>query len=103
LTAPGSKGVLHRALESFLQAISEEQIPRRLFELYYEQGRGSVESQADGLIFTLPNISPSLAFDDTALDPIKTAWGVAMGADATDTEYMAFLDREAALDDEMSD
>ncbi|KAK0655816.1 GDP dissociation inhibitor [Cercophora newfieldiana] len=102
LTTPHSQDVLKKALESFLESVGDKQIPQRLFELHYEQGRGSVESKASGLIFTLPNVSPSLAFDDAALDPIKTAWGVVMGEDASNTEYMAFPDREHA-DEEMSD
>ncbi|KAK4453373.1 rab proteins geranylgeranyltransferase component A [Podospora aff. communis PSN243] len=103
LSTPRSKEVLNKALEYFLQAVNEEQIPHRLFELSYEQGRGSVAIQAEGQVFTLPNISPSLAFDDAALGPIKAAWGVVMGEDAANAEYMIFPDREAAIDDEYDD
>lgn len=94
---------MNQALGSFLQATSDDdQIPKCLFELFYEQGRGSVESRTDGLVVTLPNVSPSLAFDDATLDPIRTTWGLVMGEDATSMEYMAFADREPA-DDEMSE
>ncbi|KAK0633127.1 GDP dissociation inhibitor-domain-containing protein [Immersiella caudata] len=103
LSTPRSKEALNKALDSFLQAVNDEQMPERLFELYYEQGRGSVASHVDGRVLTLPNVPPSLAFDDAALDPIKTAWEVAMGEDTANTEYMMFPDREAALDDEMYD
>jgi Rab proteins geranylgeranyltransferase component A len=103
LSTPRSKEVLNKALDCFLQAINEEQMPQRLFELHYEQGRGSVASQAEGQIFTLPNVSPSLAFDDATLDPIRSAWEVVMGEDAANAEYMIFPDREAALDDEYDD
>jgi len=94
---------LHKALQSFLEAVTGEQIPQCLFKLHYEQGRGSVASRADGSIFTFPNVAPSLAFDDATLDPIKVAWEIAMGEEATTLEYLVFPDREAVFDDEMSD
>lgn len=103
LTTPNSKVALNAALESFLRAVNEEPVPQRLFELYYEQDSGSAEPRAGAKAFTFPNISPTLSLDDIALNPIKTAWEVAMGAAAANTEYMVFPDRETLDDDEISD
>lgn len=90
-------------LKSFLSAVAEEQAPHSLFEMYYEQGRGVTESHRGGSVFTFPDPSLALAFDDTTLDSVKEAWMMSMGDSVDDAEYMSFTDREAIADDDMSD
>ena len=55
-------------------------------------------------MFSFPPPSLGLAFDDSDLDAVKTAWELVMGAEASQEEYMVFEDREGAdAEDEIFD
>ena len=93
--------MLQAALDSLLSAVGDSDvIPKSLYQLYYQQSRGSTATQTDGKIVQLPAPSLSLAFDDATLESVREAWKVAVGSAAEDTEtqYMVFADREPADD-----
>jgi hypothetical protein len=105
LSTPSAKDHLQAALSSLLLAVRDgDQTPECLYQLYYQQSRGSTELKIDGKILQLPAPSLTLAFDDSTLQSVRQAWKVAMGpaADEPETEYMVFPDREGAdeYDDE---
>ncbi|KAB5528825.1 GDP dissociation inhibitor-domain-containing protein [Coniochaeta sp. 2T2.1] len=99
LATPTSKALLQSALESLLSTFgSGDEGPKCLYQLYYQQSRGSTAIRTDGKVVHLPAPSLGLAFDDSTLDSVRQAWKTVMGADAEDpdTEYMVFSDREPA-------
>lgn len=97
-----SKALLERSLDSLLAALSTDQTPKCLYQLYYEQASSQSEPSIEGQVFTFPPPSVSLAFDDSTLEPVHQAWKMAMGAAAEDqeAEYMTFPDREGVGDND---
>lgn len=103
LRTPGSKELLNKALDCFLESVDDdEQKPQTLYQLYYEQARGAVGSRAEGLIHDLPDASLSLSFEDSELKPVKAVWEKVLGDAAAQAEYMVFADREGGQDEEES-
>ncbi|KAB5517359.1 GDP dissociation inhibitor-domain-containing protein [Coniochaeta sp. 2T2.1] len=107
LATPTSKALLQSALESLLSTFgSGDEAPKCLYQLEYQQSRGSTATKTDGKVLHLPAPSLGLAFDDSTLDSVRQAWKTVMGAEAEgpDMEYMVFSDREPAdaydVDDE---
>jgi hypothetical protein len=101
LATPTSKALLQSALDSLLSALRNgDEIPKSLYQLYYQQLRGPTALKRDGNILQLPAPSLSLAFDDSTLESVREAWKVAMGptAEEPETEYMVFTDREPTDD-----
>ena len=99
LATPSSKALLQSALDSLLSALpASNEASRCIYQLYYEQSRGSTASQTDGKVLQLPAPALGLAFDDSVLDSVRQAWKLVMGPEAEDleTEYMVFSDREPA-------
>ena len=101
LATPGSKQRLERALELLLHAAEgDEVVPPSLYQLYYEQsggdGKATTEKKGNVPVFSFPPPSLGLAFDDSDLDAVKTAWELVMSAEASQEEYMVFDDREGA-------
>lgn len=101
LATPGSKQRLERALELLLHAAEgDEVVPPSLYQLYYEQsggdGKATTEKKGNVPVFSFPPPSLGLAFDDSDLDAVKTAWELVMSAEASQEEYMVFEDREGA-------
>lgn len=98
ISTPESKNLLHRALQSLLTAIPGDDPPRCLFQLYYQQSRGSGAIQLDNKVAQLPSPSLNLAFDDSVLESVHQAWKMAMGpaSEEAEAEYMVFPDREGA-------
>ncbi|CAK7201979.1 Rab proteins geranylgeranyltransferase component A [Sporothrix eucalyptigena] len=113
-----SKAILESALTTLLTAFEHESnssntdepspIPC-LYLLYYEQPRGSAASapleepaheSPDSAVFRFPPLPVDLMVQDTHLSVVQDAWKRVMGAEADDTAYMAFEDREGnAADD----
>lgn len=81
-----------------------EEPPKCIYQLYYEQVRGSgtATASSEGLVFTFPSPSPTIAFEDSTLDSVRQAWAAVMGPEAEGdaVEYMVFPDREGAGDDD---
>lgn len=98
-----SKSLLEKSLSALLGAIRDEDpAPSCLYQLYYEQSRGSMGSQLDGRIFDFPTPPLGLSFDDAMLEPVKQAWKMVMGN--SEAEYMVFSDREGVgNEDDMYD
>lgn len=107
LTTPDIKETLEQALQDLLRAVSEEgQIPQCLYELYYEQVGGSLETRVSDSIFEFPSSMLSLTFDDTIMSNVQLAWKKVMGDVGAETdEYMVFPDRNGGMDadDDMYD
>lgn len=91
--------MLQNAAASVLAAVEDESPPQILYQLYYEQMEGSSRLESDGLVLRLPGHSHSLSFDDSMLGPVQQAWKIIMGEAADEDTYMAFVDREAADED----
>jgi hypothetical protein len=92
---------LESALESFLSAVDGS--PECLYKLYYEYipATGELRREQDGMILDFPTPPLTLAFADSTLDSVHTAWQSVMGSDAESLggdEYMKFVDREGAED-----
>ncbi|KAK4042506.1 GDP dissociation inhibitor [Parachaetomium inaequale] len=100
LATADAKEVLERALDAFVRTTSDGQAAQVLYQLQYEQLAGSDTSGVEGSIFTFPAPSSSLSFDDHTLEPVREAWKKIMGEAAAEAEYMAFEDREGAMDDD---
>ena len=86
----------------------EEAAAPCLYQLYYEQtggdGKATTEMKGNVPVFSFPPPSLGLAFDDSELDAVKTAWELVMGVEASQEEYMVFEDREGAdAEDEVFD
>jgi hypothetical protein len=99
-STPDAKDVLQRALDAFLVVTGDNQAPQVLYQLQYEQLVGSETIRTEGSIITLPAPSLSLSLEDSILEPVHEAWEKAMGNAAVEAEYMAFPDREGAMDDD---
>jgi len=103
LRTSDSKELLNKALDCFLGSVgsvNKGQKPQSLYQLYYEQARGAVESRAEGLIHNLPDASLSLSFDDSTLEPMKAVWEKVLSDAAAEVEYMVFPDREGGQDED---
>jgi len=101
LASESSKTILEKGLSSLLAAISDEDIPSSLYQLYYEQAVAPNEIRSTNRTFDFPAPSPDLAFSDSALAPVKEAWKLVMGGgDVDEDEYMKFQDREGVGDDD---
>jgi hypothetical protein len=97
LATPASKALLQSALESLMSALADGgDAPACLYQLHYQQSRGSSTCKADGSVIQLPAPSLNLAFDDSVLDTVRQAWKTAMGSEVDDQDYMVFSDREPA-------
>jgi RAB protein geranylgeranyltransferase component A len=92
-TCPSAKALLEAARESLLTALES---PQCLYQLYYQQSRGSTSAQSKGTVVRLPTPSLNLAFDDSTLESVHEAWKMVAGvkSEDMDEEYMVFPDRE---------
>ncbi|KAK3393201.1 GDP dissociation inhibitor-domain-containing protein [Podospora didyma] len=100
MTTPDAEDVLGKALQSFLDAVGVQPSPDILYQLYYERMAGTVDGQMEGSILSFPAASPSLAFDDLTLGPVREAWKRVLGDAADESAYMTFADREGIADDD---
>ena len=97
LATATSQALLQSALDSLLSALSNgDEAPKCLYQLYYQQSRGSSATDTDGHVLELPAPSLSLTFDDSVLETVREAWKAVMGSEAEDQDYMVFSDREPA-------
>ncbi|KAL7800014.1 hypothetical protein V8C37DRAFT_363755 [Trichoderma ceciliae] len=101
LASPDTQTHLEKALSSLLASLSlsGQEAPESLYQLYYEQtgfDTPSVNIDGQSAVFSL--LPLDLAFNDSVLDPVRTAWEMVV-PDATDeerAEYLVFTDREGA-------
>ncbi|KAK4151325.1 GDP dissociation inhibitor [Chaetomidium leptoderma] len=101
LSTPDAKEVLQQALDAFVGVTSDgHPTSQVLYQLQYEQLVGADTFGVEGPVFTLPGLSSSLSFSDSALEPVHEAWRKVMGDAAVDEEYLIFTDREGAMDDD---
>jgi hypothetical protein len=80
-----------------------DEVPNSLYELYYEQSREYDDASSEGPILTFPAPTLSLAFDDSTLKSVQTAWERIMRSTTNENEgdYMVFQDRDGAGDDDL--
>ncbi|KAM0255827.1 hypothetical protein ACHAQJ_005414 [Trichoderma viride] len=109
LTSSNAQTHLEKALSSLLASLSGsgQEAPRSLYQLYYEQtGFDTPSVNIDGQIAEFSLLPLDLAFNDSVLDPVKSAWQMVV-PNATDeerAEYLVFTDREGAdAEDEFDD
>lgn len=98
--------ILDAAVDTLLTSLNEEQIPRVLWRMHYEQISDAVASTdaanidqplVDGThVFPLPSLD--LALDDSVLDEVKQVWDRVGGPD-TD-EFLKFPAREGLEDEQ---
>jgi hypothetical protein len=84
-----------------------QEAPRSLYQLYYEQtGFDNPSVNIDGQTAEFSLLPLDLAFNDSVLDPVKSAWEMVV-PNATEeerAEYLVFTDREGAdAEDEFDD
>ncbi|KAK6839629.1 rab proteins geranylgeranyltransferase component A [Apiospora arundinis] len=102
LATVGSKHALKQALDMLVSAAVESDVSASpcLYQLYYEQVFGDRTLTTDKLgttpIFSLPPLSATLAFEDSDLEAVKSAWGLVLGDEADEETYLVFEDREGA-------
>lgn len=106
ISGPKSASLLETARARLLAALKmdDEPEPECLYELFYEQsGCSSSSPTIQGNVVTFPTLPLDLAFNDSALESVRTAWnvvtsnGLRMGEQA---EYMVFGDREGTSDED---
>lgn len=109
LTNPSAQAHLEKALSSLLASLSQssQEPPKILYQLYYEQtGVDTPTVNIDGQTAEFSLLPLDLAFNDSVLDPVKSAWDM-INLNATDeerAEYLVFTDREGAdAEDEFDD
>ncbi|RFU75841.1 rab s geranylgeranyltransferase component a [Trichoderma arundinaceum] len=101
LTSATSQSHLEKALTSILASVSsdDQEPPKSLYQLYYEQtGYDTPSVNIDGQSAVFSLLPLDLAFNDSVLDPVRSAWEMVV-PNATDeelAEYLVFTDREGA-------
>ncbi|KPM37899.1 hypothetical protein AK830_g8669 [Neonectria ditissima] len=100
-----SKSILEKALSSLVAAVEgDDGVSRCIYQLYYDQCKGTPSLVLDDNTATFPLPPVDLAFNDSVLDPILEAWNMVMGGSNEEGgEYMKFEDREGADDDDAFD
>lgn len=101
LTSADSKNELEQALAMLVKAVEgEESTSSCLYQLYYEQAIGDRKSTTEKLgttsVLSFPPLSATLAFEDSDLEAVKTAWSLVMGDESDEETYLVFEDREGA-------
>jgi len=103
LRTPGSRAVLESSLASLLASLETEKPAPVHFQLYYEQVIPTAGFRQEGKVFEFAATSPSLAFDDATLGPVKEVWRLVVGSVTEEEEagYMKFQDREGVGEDDV--
>lgn len=97
-----SRKLLSIALDAFILSVDGE--AQILYKLCYEQSGGVIPPfRADDMNIFMPSLTPTLAFDDTILDSVRDTWRRVVGDEVVDTDYMTFLERNGAMDDDEYD
>ncbi|KKP05456.1 hypothetical protein THAR02_02416 [Trichoderma harzianum] len=101
LTSPDAQTHLEKALQSLLASLSADgqEHPKSLYQLYYEQTGFDVPSvNIDGKSAVFSLLPLDLAFNDSVLDPVRSAWEMiaSPASEEASAEYLVFTDREGA-------
>lgn len=107
ISTSSSKSLLTKALSSLLSAISPDSSSPILYTLSYDQkSGGATTTSVDGNVITFPSVPLDLAFNDTVMEQVRTAWNAVVRKDAQrdeSGEYMIFDDREGQGDEDVYD
>ncbi|EKG13753.1 Rab protein geranylgeranyltransferase component A fungi [Macrophomina phaseolina MS6] len=101
-SSSGEQGtrLLETAIDALLRSVGEDEAPRILWSLRYEQNsQRNAPSTTHERVFAFPHPSLDLKFDDSMLDRVRLMWEKIMGADA-DTEYFMKFEYREAIDDD---
>lgn len=81
---------------SLLAAISPDS--QSIYKLSYDQNSGvPTSTSVDGNVINFPTVPLDLAFNDSVMEQVKTAWeAVVQKSEGERGEYMMFEDREGA-------
>merc|ERR1712098_951941 len=72
-----------KALSSLLSAISPDSSSPILYTLSYDQkSGGATTTSVDGNVITFPSVPLDLAFNDTVMEQVRTAWNAVVRKDA---------------------
>lgn len=106
VSSSDAKGLLKKALTGLLGAVaSDQENPKILYELYYEQRSFPTAPEAGGRILSFSPVGLDLAFNDSIMTNVNTIWTGLTKDDenSTEADYMNFDDREGADDDDAFD
>ena len=83
-----------------LEGVSEQPIPEVLWNMRYQQRvpNATRRNAAKHGIISLPSLSQSLAFDDSVIDEVKSAWHKVTGE--PEEHFMKFDARDGFEDDD---
>ncbi|KAK8073824.1 hypothetical protein PG994_004723 [Apiospora phragmitis] len=101
LATAGSKHELEQALVMLVYAVEgEDSTSPCLYQLYYEQALGDRQSTTENHgttpALSFPPLSATIAFEDSDLEAVKTAWSLVSGDESDEDTYLVFEDREGA-------
>ena len=102
-------GVLDQAVELLLRSAEDEESPKVLWRLRYEQpsfsnGRVARASEEPSplrpleRVLVFPPPSADVVFDDSVLSDVKRVWAEILGSEAQD--FMKFPERESSVMDD---
>ncbi|KAH8431626.1 putative Rab geranylgeranyl transferase escort protein [Aspergillus melleus] len=110
IASPGAEGqaLIEQAIHKLLESTADPDAAVVWSLRYTQLGHASTQAGApapsltrlsnDTFCFPPPNLD--LAFDDSLIDVVKDAWRLVMGAQANESEFMEFEDREGAYEEE---
>ncbi|KAF2172415.1 hypothetical protein M409DRAFT_17648 [Zasmidium cellare ATCC 36951] len=91
--------LLKQAVSNLLQSIGEQTVPQVLWSMHYRQYYAETEeAPAYSNVIPLQPLSPDLAFDDSMLDNVKSAWQRITEADQE--SFLKFESREGTMEDD---
>lgn len=99
IAAPAGFAMLDQAVKSLLRSLGEPSSPHVLWKLQFvQQGSSGTQLQAldasQGSTILFPSPPLDLAFDDTILERVKSAWRKVMGDQADPNDFLRFSARE---------
>ena len=110
IASPGAEGqaLIEHAIHKLVESTADPDAAVLWSMRYTQLGHDSTQAGApapsltrlskDTFCFPPPNLD--LAFDDSMIDVVKDAWRLVMGAQANESEFMEFEDREGAYEEE---
>lgn len=94
---------LSLAIRSILISTSSQAPAKALYQVSYHQTFTVSDARDVGNVYSLPNSSPDLAFDDELLEHVEAGWRRVMrfGEDPSDLlpSYMTFRERQGGEGD----
>lgn len=92
--------LLKQAVSNLLQGIGEQTVPQVLWGIHYLQYYAATEDALSppSNVVHLQSLSPDLAFDDSTLDNVKSAWQRI--TEAGQESFLKFESREGTMEED---